>query len=143
MTQDYEEKTVAPNPHEAQEFWENEFTGKDIKPSELEFAKVVVSDYCSENQKKRLEAELDTQGATLGSSRTLIKYLAQVGDRLLSNQDERESSKAASFYGNEMADAQAASVNDDTQYLINDAIQRATDHLILKGRRPLAGRMHK
>jgi len=138
-----EEKTINNDPNEGSTFWSQEFTGESIKPSELEFARVVVSDYCTDDQKKRLEAELDSNGATLGSSRTLIKYFAQVGDRLLSNQDERNASKAASFFGNEMDDAVAASVNDDAKYLINDAIQRATDHIILKGRRPLPGGMHK
>lgn len=138
-----EEKTVTPNPHEAQEWWEREFTGKDIPAGELEFARVVVSDYCTDDQRKTLEAQLDSNGATLGSSRTLIKYLAGVGDRLLSDKDQRESSKAASFYGNSMNDEVQQAVTADAKFLINDAIQRATDLLILKGRRPLAGRMHK
>ena len=51
--------------------------------------------------------------------------------------------KAASFYGTEMYDAVEAAVSKDAAFLINDAIQRATDHIILKGRRPLPGRMHE
>lgn len=137
------EETVTSNPHEAQEFWENEFTGENINPTELEFAKVVFNDYCTDGQRKSLEAEIDSQGSTLGSSRTLIKYLAQVGDRLLANKDERDSSPSASFYGDEMADAEERSVHDDAKHLINNAIDKATSEIILKGRRPLPGRMHK
>ncbi len=139
-----EDETVVPASNSGQTFWENEFTGKDIKPGELEFAKVVASDYCTDEQRKELEQTLDPDGATLGSSRTLIRKFAQLGDRLLQEQEERKSSPGRNFYGKSMdSPALERAREKDAQSLVANAIEKAKAEIILRGRRPLPGRLHK
>ena len=139
-----DDETVVSDSNPGQTFWENEFTGKGVDPTELEFAKVVHSDYCSDEQRQELEQIVGPDGETLGSSRIMIKKFAQVGDRLLADRDERENSAGHKFFGKSMDSLEIERTREkNAQALVSKAISEATDEIIKNGRRPLPGRMHK
>jgi len=69
-----------------------------------------------------------------------IKAKDGVGDRLLADKDERESSAGAKFYGNSMNSLEQERVREsNAKSLISAAIEEVKNEIIRRGRRPLPG----
>ena len=138
-----DETTSVPDSSPGDTFWKSQFSGEGIDSHKMDLAKIVLSDYCNEDQLKEINKPLDSQGLTLGHSKILVDKFAVVGKRLLANKEERERSDAHKFYGDSMKDVIYNSVVSTGQDLVARAIEEAKNEIIQKGRRSIPGSLKK
>lgn len=135
-------QTRVPDSHQKENWYQSDTSGKDVDPARLKIAKEMLG-HMTPEQKKEIDTPLNSEGVTLGHSRTFIHKLGAAGKVLRTQAGEQLKSPAEKFYGGSMDDAWSKSFTADVQSMISKAIQDAKDEIIRRSGKPIKGTFTK